>query len=314
MKKNRLFAILIAFFTFSCFAQNWKADHVFLIGLDGWGAYSVEKAEMPNVKTLMDAGCYTLKKRSVLPSSSAVNWASMFMGAGPELHGYTEWGSKTPELPSRVVNEHHIFPTIFSELRKAVPDAEIGVLYEWDGIKYLVDTLALNYHVQAPDYNLYPAALCEMACKYITEKKPVLTAICFDNPDHVGHVDGHDTPAYYAKLKELDGYVGRIVDAIKEAGIYDNSIIIVTADHGGINKGHGGKTMQEMETPFIIAGKNVKKGGIFDESMMQFDCTSTVAFIFGLKQPQVWIGRPMIQLFSVIKVVLIIKVVLQGIS
>ena len=44
MKKNRLFAILIAFFTFSCFAQNWKADHVFLIGLDGWGAYSVEKA------------------------------------------------------------------------------------------------------------------------------------------------------------------------------------------------------------------------------------------------------------------------------
>ncbi len=222
----------------------------------------------------------------------------MFMGAGPELHGYTEWGSKTPELPSRVVNEHHIFPTIFSELRKAVPDAEIGVLYEWDGIKYLVDTLALNYHVQAPGYNLYPAALCEMACKYITEKKPVLTAICFDNPDHVGHVDGHDTPAYYAKLKELDGYVGRIVDAIKEAGIYDNSIIIVTADHGGINKGHGGKTMQEMETPFIIAGKNVKKGGIFDESMMQFDCASTVAFIFGLKQPQVWIGRPMIQLFK----------------
>ena len=201
MKKNRLFAILIAFFTFSCFAQNWKADHVFLIGLDGWGAYSVEKAEMPNVKTLIDAGCYTLKKRSVLPSSSAVNWASMFMGAGPELHGYTEWGSKTPELPSRVVNEHHIFPTIFSELRKAVPDAEIGVLYEWDGIKYLVDTLALNYHVQAPDYNLYPAALCEMACKYITEKKPVLTAICFDNPDHVGHA------VSYTHLVEIQFHV-----------------------------------------------------------------------------------------------------------
>ena len=50
MKKNRLFAILIAFFTFSCFAQNWKADHVFLIGLDGWGAYSVEKAEQSKKK------------------------------------------------------------------------------------------------------------------------------------------------------------------------------------------------------------------------------------------------------------------------
>ena len=58
---------------------------------------------MPTVKGLMAKGCYTLQKRTVLPSSSAVNWASMFMGAGPELHGYTQWGSRTPELPSRVI-------------------------------------------------------------------------------------------------------------------------------------------------------------------------------------------------------------------
>ena len=107
-------------------AAKWKAKHVVLIGLDGWGAYSVEKADMPNVKRLMAEGSYTLKKRSVLPSSSAVNWASMYMGAGPELHGYTEWGSQTPELPSRVVNAHRIFPTVFSLLREAAPDAEIG--------------------------------------------------------------------------------------------------------------------------------------------------------------------------------------------
>lgn len=42
-------------------APEWKAEHVFVIGLDGWGAYSVAKADMPNVKALMDAGCYTLK-------------------------------------------------------------------------------------------------------------------------------------------------------------------------------------------------------------------------------------------------------------
>lgn len=196
------------------------------------------------------------------------------------------------------MNEHNIFPTIFSELRKADSKAEIGVLYEWDGIKYLVDTLAVSYHAQAPDYNKYPTALCEMACKYIKEKKTVLAAICFDNPDHVGHAEGHDTPAYYAKLKELDGYIGQIIGALKTAGIYDDTVIILTADHGGINKGHGGKTMKEMETPFIIAGKNIKSFGVFEESMMQFDCASTIAAIFGLQQPQVWIGRPMIQVFK----------------
>ena len=57
-----------------------KARHIVYIGLDGWGAYSVPKADMPNVRTLMSQGCYTLHKRTVNPSSSAPNWASMFMG------------------------------------------------------------------------------------------------------------------------------------------------------------------------------------------------------------------------------------------
>ena len=297
MKKTFLFLIAALSFLLSGQAAE-KAKHVVLIGLDGWGAYSVSKAEIPNIRKMMNEGCYTLKKRSALPSSSAINWASMFMGAGPELHGYTQWGSKVPELPSREVTENGIFPTIFYLLHKARPEAEIGCLYEWEGIKYLVDTLALDYHVQAPDYNKHPEALCGMAEKYIKEKTPVLLAVCFDNPDHVGHPAGHDTPEYYAKLNELDTYVARIVQAVKDAGMFDNTIFIITADHGGINKGHGGKTMQEMETPFIICGKNVKKGGEFSESMMQYDVASTIAYIFGLKQPQVWIGRPMKQVFK----------------
>ena len=276
------------------FAAKWKAEHVVLIGLDGWGAYSVEKADIPNTKSLMENGSYTLKKRSTLPSSSAINWASMFIGAGPELHGYTEWGSKTPELPSRVLNKNGIFPTIFQLLRDARPKAEIGCLYEWNGIKYLVDTLSLSYHYHVADYNKTPKELGNMASAYIKEKHPTLVAICYDNPDHTGHTEGHDTPGYYEKLKELDTYVGQIVQAVKDAGILDDTIFILTSDHGGIKKGHGGKTMQEMETAFIISGKNIKKGLRFDDvSMMQYDVASTIAHIFNLEQPQVWIGRPM---------------------
>lgn len=279
-------------------AASPKAKHVIYIGLDGWGAYSVSKADMPAVKELMKKGCYTLKKRTVLPSSSAVNWASMFMGAGPELHGYTEWGSQTPELPSRVILKHNIFPTIFQIYRDANPDAEIGVLSEWGGIQFLVDTLSTSHHAVAPDYNKYPTALCEMAEKYIKEKKPSLAAVVFDNPDHVGHVIGHDTPEYYAKLHEIDGYIARIVKAVEEAGMLDETIFIITSDHGGINKGHGGKTMLEMETPFIIAGKGIRQGGEFQESMVQYDVAATIAYIFGLQQPQVWTGRPMTQVFE----------------
>ena len=60
------FALLFSF-TFSCHAKGKdKAKHVVFIGLDGWGAYSLPKADMPNVKKLMEDGAYTLKKRSAL--------------------------------------------------------------------------------------------------------------------------------------------------------------------------------------------------------------------------------------------------------
>lgn len=296
--------LLVAIVAFSSCGQASKdakkqiAEHVIYIGLDGWGSYSVEKADMPNVKALMGEGCWTLQKRTVLPSSSAVNWASMFMGACPELHGYTTWGSKTPEIPSRVIYKNNIFPTMFQLLRDARPEAEIGCMYEWDGIKYLVDTLSLNHYAQTPKGKEYTDELCKMSVNYIKEKKPALGAFIWDNPDHVGHAIGHDTPEYYANLKELDGYVGEIIQATKDAGIYENCIFIVTSDHGGINKGHGEKTLQEMETPFIIAGKGVKKGGEIQESIMQFDCAPTVLHIFGLEGPQVWTGRPMTQVFE----------------
>lgn len=294
-----IFALaFLMLFADASMAAKWKAKHVVMIGLDGWGAYSVNKADMPNVKKLMNDGSYTLKKRSVLPSSSAVNWASMYMGAGPELHGYTEWGSQTPELPSRVTNKNGIFPTVFSLLRESDPKAEIGNICEWGGIRYVCDTLALNFDKHIKESTKNPQEAARVAVEYIKSARPNLVNIVFDEPDHVGHGEGHDTPAYYKKLTELDGYIGQIIQAVKDAGMLDETIFIVTADHGGINKGHGGKTMQEMETAFIVSGKGVKKGYEFQESMMQFDCASTIAYIFGLEQPQVWIGRPMTQIFK----------------
>jgi predicted AlkP superfamily pyrophosphatase or phosphodiesterase len=279
--------------------QTWIASHVIFIGLDGWGAYSIEKADMPCVKQLMYDGTYTLKKRSVLPSSSAVNWASMFMGAGPELHGYTKWNSQTPEIPSRQITAYGIFPSIFGLLRDAYPDAEIGYEYEWDGMQYVVEMPAMSFAKEVVNHEKDQDTTFVVACDYIRTSKPNLFALIIDQPDHAGHQTGHDTPEYYAVLSMLDNYVGQIIQATKDAGIYDDTIFILSSDHGGINKGHGGMTLQEMETPFIVSGKNVKKGLCFEESMMQFDVAPTIAYIFGLTPPQVWTGRPMKQIFSI---------------
>lgn len=299
MKKIGIIVLLFAAAIVSA-CQNsdrQSVKHVFLIGLDGMSSVGYNMAEMPFVKELATQGSYTVKKRSVLPSSSAINWASMFMGVPTELHGYTQWGSQSPEISERYEYKNNIFPTMFQLAREKYPDAEIGCIYDWDGIKYLVDTLSLSHHAQTPNEEV--ENLTRMACEYVKESKPMLAAFIFDSPDGTGHGTGWATPAYVDKLNELDNAVKEIVNAIDEAGIRDESVIIVTADHGGINTGHGGITMDEMETPFVIVGPGIKKGICFDDySMMQYDVASTILKLLNVEQPQVYVGRPVTPVFE----------------
>ena len=273
--------------------------HVFLIGLDGWGGYSIPKADMPNVKYLMEEGAYTLKKRAVSPSASGPNWASIFMGVSVEQHGYTQWNSFTPEIPSQYIGSHGICPTIYTLLNEQRPNMETGLFYEWEGMKYYVDTLSIKHIEHYPLYEVYNnhTLLNKAAINYIINKKPFFCAIIYEEPDYSGHYDGHNTDAYYDTCKEMDESIGSIITSIKEAGLYENSIVIVTSDHGGINNGHGGISLMEMETPFIICGHRIKRMGEFEQTMMQYDVASIIAFIFGLNTPQSWIGRKFEWLF-----------------
>ena len=271
--------------------------HVLLIGFDGWTSNSLTKADMPNLRQMKEQGCWTLKKRSVIPSSSAANWASMFMGASPEIHGYTQWNSKIPEIPSAVTNEHKMFPTISYLLRSQRENAEIGLFCTWEILPHVADTLAINKVVVKKLKDGY-SQITKSICDYIVEKMPTFCTIVYGFSDYYGHTYGFESNEYYKSLTNLDKCVGEIIKATKDAGIYDNTIFIVSSDHGGNGKKHGGKTLNEMESPFIIFGNNIKKGHEIGEFMMQFDIAATIAYIFGYEIPQACIGRPVLSVFE----------------
>lgn len=289
MKKNLRYLLLfnlVILFSISAYPQ--KVKHVILIGSDGFGAYAFEKAKVPNLRAMMQEGSWSLQARTVLPSSSAANWASMVMGAGPELHGYTTWGSKKPDMPARVLDEYGMFPSVYAQLRKEKPDSEIGVIYEWDGIGYLFPKAAVNHDQNANG----DIAIANAASKYIKEKKPNFLFVHLHDVDSVGHNVGHNTPEYYAAIERTDAHIGTILNSIKEAGIEKSTVVLFTADHGGVNKGHGLISMNEMQIPWIIKGPGIHQNREISESIMTFDTAATIAELLKLNRPQVWIGRP----------------------
>ncbi|MBO7678232.1 MAG: alkaline phosphatase family protein, partial [Thermoguttaceae bacterium] len=126
------------------------AKHVVLIGYDGFGGNYIHWDELPNLSRFKDNGAWTQKMRSVIPSSSAINWASILMGAPSEIHGFRTWGSRAPDLPSAVLTENGIFPDIFYLTRREVPESSLYCVYTWVGIGFLFDNKVMDDVLHAP--------------------------------------------------------------------------------------------------------------------------------------------------------------------
>jgi predicted AlkP superfamily pyrophosphatase or phosphodiesterase len=70
-------------------------------------------------------------------------------------------------------------------------------------------------------------------CEYIIESyKPNLMLIHFIALDGVHHEKGPRTPEALAVAERMDGYIGRVVEAARKAGIFDKTTFIVVSDHG----------------------------------------------------------------------------------
>ncbi len=279
----------------SVLAEPPRVEHVVIVGVDGMSPDGVRKAKAPNLARMMKEGAFTLHARGVMPTVSSPNWASMIMGAGPEQHGVTsnEWEPGKGSITPTVAGSTGIFPTMFGLLREQRPTAKMAVFHDWDGFGRLFERKAVDL-IEDSDG---PVKATEHAVAYIKKERPTLTFIHLDHVDDAGHTHGHGTPQYYAAVAEADRLIGLVQQALKDAGIADRTVLLVTADHGGVGKKHGGSTMAELEIPWIVQGQGVVAGKELTTPVNTYDTAATVAFLLGLKPPACWIGRPVTEAF-----------------
>lgn len=274
-----------------------RYSHVVLIGFDGLAATNLDTFDcMPFLKSLAEKGAWTLHKRSVLPTWSATNWASMFMGVGPDGTGLTQWDSKFPVFTASDKGPGGTFPTVFTQLKIANPDAESFCACQWDGIKYVVDTSAITTVVLYPDSPEGTDAMTEFSARHITEKQPALSALVWDYPDYTGHTVGWYTKEYFEMLSILDSKLQAIVEAIEASPMAASTLIIVTADHGGHDLGHGMELDTDLFCPLVLYGPGVRVGEM-KGPIYQYDIAATIASVLNLPVPDSWRGKPIEEAF-----------------
>ena len=96
---------------------------------------------------------------------------------------------------------------------------------------------------------------------------------------------------YYAILTHADQQIGRVITALDEAGLWENTIFVFSSDHGLAVGEHGlmGKQNQydhSIRVPLIFAGPGVPTGGTIDALVYQNSIFPTVCDLAGIPAPE----------------------------
>lgn len=211
-----------------------------------------------------------------------------------------KWQQDAFTLPPVNTGMEDFYPTIFGLAREQRPELKIAAIYDWKGFGRLIERSALDYDgYEASDGGkLDERETADLAIAYIYSDKPDFLFVHLDHVDHAGHADGHGSASYYDSVTVADGLIGEIVQATKDAGVFDETVFIVSADHGGVGKGHGGESLAEIEIPFIVFGYGIKRDHRIAHQVMIYDIAATVALALGLERPYSWIGRPVKSAFE----------------
>ncbi len=109
-----------------------------------------------------------------------------------------------------------------------------------------------------------------------------------NNPEDLDHL----VNLYDGEIAWVDSQLGRLFEGLREMGVADNSLIIVTSDHGEEflehdRCWHGQSLYQELiHVPLIISGSNIPAGLVDTISAGQFDILPTIAGYVGMQVPE----------------------------
>ena len=124
-------------------------------------------------------------------------------------------------------------------------------------------------------------------------KKMVDRAVVPVPPYYPDHPDIREEIAnHYDTILNLDAEVGRIVEALKDAGLYESTVVVFFSDHGMSLMRHkqflyeGG-----IRVPCIIAGPGIPEGEVRGDIVSGIDLSATTLALAGINLPQHMQGR-----------------------
>jgi predicted AlkP superfamily pyrophosphatase or phosphodiesterase len=254
------------------------ARRVLILSIDGFRPDAIPLAPMPFLTALLIRSAYSLNAQTVYPSVTLVAHTSMLSGQCPAKHK-VNWNDYIPENGYAQVTD--LFDISHAAGMKTVM---------YIGKEKL-------YHVTEPE--------SLDLLKYINDRDLVITEdliqnfpadfrlmfVHFPTTDAMGHVYGWLSPEQLSVLFRADQAIEKIYTELEARGLMNETLFIITSDHGGHATTHGSSMYEDMIIPWIALGAGVLPAEL-TSPITTTDTAATAAFALGLDLPAEWDGVP----------------------
>lgn len=263
-----------------------RANHVFIISFDGGKPSVMQNSPMPTLMNLLRQGAATWTAQTIFPSVTLPSHTSMLTGVSPKTHKvlWNDWipkkGLVTVPTVFEIAKQKGLVTALFAGKPK----------FKHLNIPGTLDAFAI------PSYSAKKVALA--VGEYILENKPNLCFIHFADSDGAGHKYGWGSPQQIQAFADEDKALTTVINAIQQAGIGKDSVVILSADHGGHKKTHGSRSPEDMNIPWIAWGSGVKAGFAITTKVTTYDTAATALWLLDIPVPTNWDGKPVTSAFK----------------
>ncbi|MGO4693921.1 LamG-like jellyroll fold domain-containing protein [Paenibacillus sp. 2TAB26] len=239
-----------------------------------------DRLNLPALRGIIEKGAASYSVTTTLPTVSSPNWGAMLNGVDYSKHQIDNTISA-----NNTYSETSPYPSVFKKLREQFPETKLAAFTTWSNI--------INGHIEpslgAEGYSAGDKANVNAFAKYAADGRAYDASLIFfqlDDVDGVGHSLGFYTKDYYAKLMETDNLVKTIYDSLGSKNLLDDTLILMTADHGGgtENADHtlGSATAHGQDSPlaktvFIAANGRTIATDVGKEKLLQGGTTKDIA-------------------------------------
>jgi predicted AlkP superfamily pyrophosphatase or phosphodiesterase len=241
-------------------------------------------APMPNLLNLMQSSAYTLSAQTVYPSVTLISHASMLTGECPSKHG-VDWNDYEPE-------KGYAMGTDLFDIAHAAGLQTVMYVGK-EKLRQITEPASTDQFVYINDRDsvIIDRLIAEFPQDF------GLLFIHFPTPDGMGHSYGWLSSQYLSVLFRADEALGKLLAELDVRNLRGETLIIVTADHGGHGTTHGSSMPEDMTIPWIASGPGIQPKQL-TAPVHTMDTAATAAFALGLDLPAEWDGVPVYDAFG----------------